>query len=117
MRGCWVRPARHSAAAGAAQRAVTGACPAGCGRLRQAAAGAARLLAGLLRRGKAGGGGGLCCLVCTVQSCGNREDIYTLGGLLELCNFFSVAAAARRTICRMPVRQRIKQVSMALNIV
>ena len=29
VRRCWLRPARHSAAAGAAQRAVSGACPAG----------------------------------------------------------------------------------------
>ena len=94
-RGCWLRPARHSATAGAAQRAVTGACPAGYGRLRQAAAGAARLLAGLLGRG---GGGGRCGLVCTVKSCGNCEDVYKLGCLLEFCSFFSVAAAARRKI-------------------
>ena len=49
-------------------------------------------------RGAGGGGGGggvRCGLVCTAKSCGNREDIYKLGCLLDLCSFFSVAAAAR----------------------
>ena len=45
--------------------------------------------------GGGGGGGFRCGLVCTAKSCGNREDIYKLGCLLELCSFFSVAAAAR----------------------
>ena len=61
----------------------------------RAAAGAACLFAGLWEGVQGEGGGFRCGLVCTAKSCGNREDIYKLGCLLELCSFFSVAAAAR----------------------
>ena len=78
------------AAAGAAQRAMTGAYPAGCGRLRQAAAGAARLLSGMLGRG-----GGVGSVWSVLLNLAEIAEIFTSWAFFWSCAAFSMSLRQR----------------------